>query len=79
MASRPRPGGKRGKNYFVGTYDRNGNLDLNPMTAAGSATAAKYNFLDSMGMLSGGKNDYTKGALSSRSSRSEKQKIESTK
>ncbi|MEM9149374.1 MAG: hypothetical protein AAGB19_02830 [Cyanobacteria bacterium P01_F01_bin.3] len=60
VVQRNRPSGKRGSIYAIGTYDRNGKLNINTMSAAGNATQAKHNYLEAMDMLPGGKNDYTK-------------------
>jgi hypothetical protein len=59
LVERTRPKG-RGKSYSVGSYDQNGKLNINPTTAAGSATEAKYNYLNSMDLLPGRKNAYNR-------------------
>jgi hypothetical protein len=59
LVERARPKG-RGKTYAVGSYDRDGKLQLDPTTAAGSATEAKYNYLNTMDLLPGRKNAYNR-------------------
>jgi hypothetical protein len=59
LVERARPKG-RGKSYAVGSYDRDGKLNLDPTTAAGSPTEAKYNYLNTMDLLPGQKNAYNR-------------------
>jgi hypothetical protein len=59
LVERTRPKG-RGKSYAVGSYDRDGKLQTDPTTAAGSPTEAKYNYLNTMDLLPGQKNAYNR-------------------
>jgi hypothetical protein len=79
LVERDRRGGRKGKTYAVGSYDRNGKLDINTMSAGSNPTQAKYNYLESMDMLPGSKNDYTRNSTPAKPKRSPRKASESDK